>query len=152
MLPSRYLDSYQTMTQNVRGGKGKRVVRKLSSGSCLVRKMLLLLTASAVVILVIAQAATTQTYTQGKGSISNPTSAQTEGDSQGRERCSRPWRKNSDPSLASSFAPVALVTARQPCIHYLRRTGGLPLVTTLVLGSIVVMVGSSVVIRALMRQ
>jgi hypothetical protein len=34
----------------------------------------------------------------------------------------------------------------------LRRTGGLPLVTTLVLGSLVVMVGSSVVIRTLMRR
>ena len=103
-------------------------------------------------ILLIAQAATAQTYTQGKGSIPILPPRIRRVTARGESGAHDHWRKNSDPSLASSFAPVALVAARQPCIHYLRRTGGLPLVTTLVLGGLVVMVGSSVVIRALMRQ
>jgi hypothetical protein len=117
-----------------------------------VRKMLLLLTASAVVILLLAPSATAQAYTQGKGSKPHPTSALTEGDSQPHQPCSRPLRKASDHSLATSFVPVALVSMRQPCIYYLRRTGGPPLVTTFLLGSLMVMVGSSVVIRRLLRQ
>ena len=113
------------------------------------RKMLVLLSASAVVILILASAATAQTYTQGRGSTSHPTFALTEG---GRQPCSQPLKKSSDPSLATSFAPLALVSVHQPCIYYLRRTGGPPLVTTLLLGSLTVMVGSSVVIRVLLRQ
>lgn len=116
------------------------------------RKMLLLLTASAVVILLLAPAATAQTHTQGGGSTPHPTFGLTKGASQPRQPCSRPLRKTSDPSLATSFAPVALVSVRQPCIYYLRRTGGPPLVTTLLLGSVMVMVGSSVAIRVLLRQ
>src|SRR5215212_2165822 len=111
--------------------------------------MLLMLSASAVVILILASAATAQTYTQGRGSTPHPTFALTEG---GRQPCSQPLRKTSDPSLATSFAPVAMVAVRQPCIHYLRRTGGPPLVASLLLGSLMVMVGSSVVIRQLSRQ
>ena len=113
------------------------------------RKMLLMLSASAVVILILASAATAQTYTQGRGSTPHPTFALTEG---GRQPCSQPLKKSSDPSLATSFAPLALVSVRQPCIYYLRRTGGPPLVTTLLLGSVMVMVGSSVAIRVLLRQ
>jgi hypothetical protein len=114
-----------------------------------VRKMLLMLSASAVVILILASAATAQTYTQGRGSTPHPTFALTEG---GRQPCSQPLKKSSDPSLATSFAPLALVSVRQPCIYYLRRTGGPPLITTLLIGSLMVMVGSSVVMRVLLRQ
>jgi hypothetical protein len=117
-----------------------------------VRKMLLLLSASAVVILILASAATAQTYTQGRGSTPHPTFALTEG---GRQPCSQPLKKSSDPSLATSFAPLALVSVHQPCIYYLRsvpRTGGPPLITTLLIGSLMVMVGSSVVMRVLLRQ
>ena len=113
------------------------------------RKMLLMLSASAVVILILASAATAQTYTQGRGSTPHPTFALTEG---GRQPCSQPLKKSSDPSLATSFAPLALVSVRQPCIYYLRRTGGPPLITTLLIGSLMVMVGSSVVMRVLLRQ
>jgi hypothetical protein len=117
-----------------------------------VRKMLLLLSASAVVILLLAPAATAQAYTQGRGITPHPTSALTEGATQPRQPCSRPLKKPSDPSLATSFAPLALVSVRQPCIYYLRRTGGPPLVTTLLLVSLMVMVGSSVVIKVLLRH
>jgi hypothetical protein len=117
-----------------------------------VRKMWLLLTASVVVILLLAPSVTAQSHTQDKGSTPHPTSALTEDGSQPRQPCSRPLRKAGDPSLATSFAPVALVSVRQPCIYYLRRTGGPPLVTTLILGSLTVMVSSGVVIRRLLRQ
>jgi len=117
-----------------------------------VRKVLLLLTASAVVILLFAPAVAAQSHTEDKGSTPHPTSALTKGGSQPRQPCSRPLRKAGDPSLATSFAPVALVSVRQPCIYYLRRTGGPPLVTTLILGSLTVMVTSGVVIRRLLRQ
>ncbi len=113
------------------------------------RKMLVLLTASAVVIPLLAPAVMAQTYTQDKESTRHPTSAPTEGTSQ---PCSRPLRKTNDPSLATSFAPVALVAVRQPCIYYLRRTGGPPLVGPLLLGSLTALVGSSVVIRVLLRR
>jgi hypothetical protein len=116
------------------------------------RKLLLLLSASAMVILLLAPAATAQSYTQGRGSTAHPTSALTKGASQPRQPCSRPLRKTNDPSLATSFAFVALISVRQPCIYYLRRTGGPPLVTMLLLGSLTVMVGSSVVIRVLLRH
>lgn len=116
------------------------------------RKLLLLLSASAVVIPLLASAATAQDDTQGRGSTAPPNATATEGTSQLHQPCSRPLRKASDPSLATSFAPVALVSVQEPCIHYLRRTGGPPLVTTLLLGSLMVMVGSSVVIRVLLRQ
>src|SRR5215210_9437190 len=101
--------------------------------------MFLILTVSAVVILLFAPAATAQDYAEGRGSPPHPTSALTEGASQLRQPCSRPLRKTSDPSLATSFAPVAMVAVRQPCIHYLRRTGGPPLVASLLLGSLMVM-------------
>jgi len=117
-----------------------------------VRKLLLLLSASTAVILLLASAATAQDDTQGRGSTVPPNATATEGASQARQPCSRPLRKTSDPSLATSFAPVALVSVQEPCIHYLRRTGGPPLVTTLLLGSLMIMVGSSVVIRVLLRQ
>ena len=125
---------------------------KLLLGRCLVSKVLLLLTASAVVILLLAPSVTAQSYTQDKGSTPHPTSVLTEGGSHLRQPCSRPLRKASDPSLATSFGPVALISVRQPCIYYLRRTGGPPLVTTLILGSLTVMVSSGVVIRRLLRQ
>jgi hypothetical protein len=117
-----------------------------------VSKMLLLLSASVVVILLLAPSVTAQTHTQSRGSTPYPTSVLTEGGSQPRQPCSRPLKKASDPSLATSFAPLALVSVRQPCIYYLRRTGGPPLVTTLLLGSLTVMVGSSVVMRVLLRR
>ena len=116
------------------------------------KKVLLLLTASAVVILLLAPSATAQSHTQDKGSTPYPTSALTKGGSQPRQPCSRPLRKAGDLSLTTSFAPVALVSVRKPCIYYLRRTGGPPLVTTLILGSLTVMVSSGVVIRRLLRQ
>ena len=116
------------------------------------RKVLLLLTACAVVILLLAPSATAQSHTQDKGSMPRATSVLKEGGSQPRQPCSRPLRKAGDPSLATSFAPVAMVSVRQPCIYYLRRTGGPPLVTTLILGSLTVMVSSGVVIRRLLRQ
>lgn len=122
---------------------------KLSLGRCLVRRMWLLLTACMGVILLLASAATAQDYTRGNGNMASPTATATEGASQ---PCSRPLRKTNDPSLATSFAPVAMISVRQPCIYYLRRTGGPPLVTTLLLGSLIVMVGSGVVIRVLLRQ
>jgi hypothetical protein len=125
---------------------------KLLLGRCLVSKVLLLLTASTVLILLLAPSVTAQSHTQDKGSAPHPTSALTEGGSHLRQPCSRPLRKAGDPSLATSFAPVALIPVRQPCIYYLRRTGGPPLVTTLILGSLTVMVSSGVVIRRLLRQ
>ena len=116
------------------------------------RKALLLLTTSAVVILLLAPAVTAQSHTQEKGSTPHPTSVLTEGGSQPRQPCSRPLRKAGDPSLAISFAPVALVSVRQPCIYYLRRTGGPPLVTTLILGSLTIILTSGLVIRRFLRQ
>jgi len=117
-----------------------------------VRKLFLLLSASTAVILLLASTAPAQDYTRGRGSASSPNATATEGTSQLRQPCSRPLRRTSDPSLATSFTPVALISVRQPCIYYLRRTGGPPLVTTLLLGSLTIMVGSSVVIRVLLRQ
>lgn len=116
------------------------------------RKLFLLLSASTAVILLLASTAPAQDYTRGRGSASSPNATATEGTSQLRQPCSRPLRRTSDPSLATSFTPVALISVRQPCIYYLRRTGGPPLVTTLLLGSLTIMVGSSVVIRVLLRQ
>jgi hypothetical protein len=114
-----------------------------------VRKTWMLLIASMGVILLLASAATAQDYTRGKENTPTPTATATKGANQ---PCSRPIRKTNDPSLATSFAPVAMISVRQPCIYYLRRTGGPPLVTTLLLGSLIVMVGSGVVIRVLLRQ
>jgi hypothetical protein len=125
---------------------------KLLLGRCLVNKVLLLLTANAVVILLLAPSVAAQSHTQDKGSTPRPTSVLTEGGSHLRQPCSRPLRKAGDPSLATSFAPVALISVRQPCMYYLRRTGGPPLVTTLILGSLTVMISSGVVIRRLLRQ
>ena len=116
------------------------------------RSVLLLLTASAVVILLLAPAVTAQSHTQDKGTTPHPTVALTKGGSQSRQPCSRPLRKAGDLSLTTSFAPVALVSVRQPCIYYLRRTGGPPLVTTLILGSLTIMLSSGLVIRRLLRQ
>lgn len=147
--PRCTLTHTRRMPQNVSAGKGKCAVRQAICGRYLVRKLLLVLTASVMVVLLLAPTAAAQTYTQGRGSMHHPTFALTENASQ---PCSRPLRKTSDPSLATSFAPVALISVRQPCIHYLRRTGGPPLITTLLLGSLTVMVGSSVVIRALLRE
>jgi hypothetical protein len=117
-----------------------------------VRSVLLLLTASAVVILLLAPAVTAQSHTQDKGTTPHPTVALTKVGSQPRQPCSRPLRKAGDLSLTTSFAPVALVSVRQPCIYYLRRTGGPPLVTTLILGSLTIMLSSGLVIRRLLRQ
>jgi hypothetical protein len=117
-----------------------------------VKKLLLLLCASAVVILLLAPAATAQDYTRDRGSTTYPTPTATEGTSQLRQPCSRPLRRTTEPSLATSFAPVAMISVRQPCIYYLRRTGGPPLVEPLLLISLMVMVGSGVVIRELLRQ
>jgi len=117
-----------------------------------VKKVLLLLTASAVVILLLAPSATAQSHTQDKGSTPRATSVLKEGGSQPRQPCSRPLRKAGDLSLTTSFAPVALVSVRQPCIYYLRRTGGPPLVTTLILGSLTIMLSSGLVIRRLLRE
>ena len=120
------------------------------------KKLLRLLTVSAVVILLLASAATAQDYTQGRDSADPPNANTTKDSAQPREPCSSPLRKTRDPSLATSFAPVALVSVRPPCTHYLIRTGGPPLVATLLLlCSVIVMVGSSVVIvviRVVLRQ
>jgi hypothetical protein len=120
-----------------------------------VKKMLLLLTVSAAVILLLAPAATAQYYTGGKGGTAShiATPIATEAASQPRQPCSRPLRKASDPSLAASFTPIALVLVReQPCYHYLKQTGGPSLVALFALGTLVVVVGSSVVMRSLLRR
>ena len=113
-------------------------------------KMWLLLTASIGVILLLAPAATAQDYTRGKENTATPTATATKGSN---NPCSRPWRKTNDPSLATSFAPVAMISVRQPCSRYwrLRQTGGPSLVAPLALGALVVLVGSSVVMRTILR-
>jgi len=114
-----------------------------------VKKALLWLTVSAVMVALLAPTATAQDYAVGRESAVRPA---TEVTSQGQKPCSRDAKPTAGSSLAMSFAPVALVSVQQPCIRYLRRTGGPSLVAALVLGSLTVMVGSRVVIRALLRQ
>jgi hypothetical protein len=111
-------------------------------------KMWLLLTASMGVILLLASAATAQDYTRGKENTATPTA--TKGSNQ---PCSRPLRKSNDPSLATSYASVAMISVRQPCFQHvrLRQTGGLPLVAPLALGALVVLVGSGLVMRSILR-
>jgi hypothetical protein len=120
-----------------------------------VRKMLLLLTASAVVILLLAPAATAQTYTPSRGSMAGVTAivTATEVASKPLQPCSRQRKPTERPSLATSYTPVTLALVRQPCFRYLRlrQTGGPSLVAPLALGALVVLVGSSVVMRTILR-
>jgi hypothetical protein len=110
----------------------------------------MLLIASMGVILLLASAATAQDYTRGKENTPTLTATATKGANQ---PCSRPIRKTNDPSLATSFAPVAMISVRQPCPRYLRlrQTGGPSLVAPLALGALVVLVGSGVVMRSILR-
>ena len=131
-------------------GKVDVLLVKRSLWRCLMMKMWLLLTASIGVILLLASPATAQDYTRGKENTPTPTATATKGSNQ---PCSRPSRKSNDPSLATSFAPVAMISVRQPCFQLvrLRQTGGLPLVAPLALGALVVLVGSGVVMRTILR-
>ena len=114
-------------------------------------KMWVLLTASIGVILLLASGATAQDNTRGKENSATPTATATKGSNQ---PCSRPSRKTNDPSLATSYASVAMISVRQPCFQHVRRlrqTGGLPLVAPLALGALVVLVGSGLVMRSILR-
>jgi hypothetical protein len=120
-----------------------------------VRRILLLLSASAVLILLLASAATAQTYTRSKGSMASVTAifSATEVAGKQHQPCSRQRKPTDRPSLATSYTPVTLALVRQPCFELvrLRQTGGLPLVAPLTLGALVVLVGSGVVMRGILR-
>jgi len=121
-----------------------------------VRNLLLLLTASAVVILLLALAATAQNYIQGRvstASVTSPISA-TEVASKPLQPCSRQRKATEHPSLATSYTPITLALVRQPCVRFMRlkQTGGPSLVAPLALGALVVLVGSSVVMRTILRE
>jgi hypothetical protein len=121
-----------------------------------VRKVLLLLTASAVVILLLAPAATAQDYVHSRGSKASVTAivTATEVASKPLQPCSRQQKPTKRPSLATSYSPVTLALVRQPCFRYLRlkQTGGPSLVAPLALGALVILVGSSVMMRTILRE
>jgi hypothetical protein len=100
-----------------------------------VKKTLLLLTVSAVVILLLSPAATAQNYTGDKGNTASPTATTT-------------------PTADATASPSATATAtasQLPQTGYLKRTGGPSLATPLALVALV-MVGSGVAARALLRR
>jgi hypothetical protein len=127
---------------------------KLLLGRCLVSKVLLLLTASAVVILLLAPAATAQDYVHSWGSKASVTAIvnATEVARKPLQPCSRQQKPTKRPSLATSYSPVTLALVRQPCFRYLKQTGGPSLVAPLALGALVILVGSSVVMRTNLRE
>jgi len=118
------------------------------------RKLLLWLTLSAVMVLLFAPVATAQYYVEGRGSTAGlpATVTATEVASKTLQPCSRQRKPAKNPSLATSYTPVTLALVRQPCIYYLKQTGGPSLVAPLALGALMVVVGSSVVIRAVLRK
>jgi hypothetical protein len=99
-----------------------------------VKKTLLLLTVNAVVILLLSPAATAQNYTGDKGNTASPTAT--------------------TPTADATASPTATATAtasQLPQTGYLKRTGGPSLATPLALVALV-MVGSGVAARALLRR
>ena len=116
------------------------------------KKMLLWLTLTAAIFLLLAPAATAQYDSEVKESTANPTAIVTKTTGEQTRPCPRQGKPTKGPSLATSYNPVAPALVRPPCIYYLRKTGGLPLVTPLTLGALAILVGSGALIRSIVRE
>ena len=118
------------------------------------KKSLLWLVFSAVMVLLFASTAMAQHYAENGESMAAPTATvtATEAARNSLQPCSRQRKPAEKLALATSYTPVTLALVRQPCIYYLKQTGGPSLVAPLALGALMVVVGSSVVMRAILRK
>ena len=117
------------------------------------KKTFLSLALSAMMVLLLAPAATAQYYAEARESTASPTAtAATESASKQPQPCSRQRKPIEGHSLATSNTQGTLALVRPPCIYFLRKTGGPSLVAPLTLGALAIVVGSGVVIRALLRE
>jgi hypothetical protein len=136
---------------------GMRVGRQMDcaphylTGGYFMKKMLLWLTLTAVMGLLLASPAAAQYDAKVRVSAANPTATVTKAATKQRQPCPRLRKPIEDPSLAASYTPGTPALMRPPCIYFLRKTGGPSLVVPLTLGALAILVGSGVVIRALVR-